>query len=305
MRRFWAAIAVGLMLSTAAAPSAQAKGSRPWLGWSTSTVAGIGATARRLGVEPGAVSAYTPFDEPFPSDWANEARDRQVPLVLAWEPWDWHRPSDRDQAEYALASIARGQHDDYVREWAHSAAASGVTVLLRFAPEANGDWRPWSVGDTARDYVGAWRHVHDLFVQQGANNVRWVFNPNVTYPGSVPIASLWPGIGYVDWLGVDGYNWWGVKPVRPYEGARQVFAGTISELRSLAPSLPVMIAECAAGPGAKSRWLTDLLRTAPELRVNLVIWFEHDKETDWRMATAHFDTPLPSLLRQYGWRTGG
>jgi mannan endo-1,4-beta-mannosidase len=306
MRRAAAALLLSLALAagsaTALSPSVQAKDTRPWLGWSTSTIAGISEPARHLHVRPGALSTYAPFDELFPQAWADAARRRSVPLVVAWEPWDWDRPRDLDQSDFSLAGIAGGQHDDYVRQWARAAASSGVTVLLRFAPEMNGNWRPWSVGDSAADFVAAWRHLHDVFAREGVANVRWVFNPNVDYPGATPIASLWPGIAYVDWLGVDGYNWLGVKPGRPYETVHGVFASTIDELRALAPRLPLMIAECGAGPGAKDRWLPDLVRTAPSLGVNLVIWFEHVKETDWRMATANLDDPLPALLHEHDWR---
>jgi beta-mannanase len=97
------------------------------------------------------------------------------------------------------------------RQWARQARDSNVAVLLRFAPEMNGDWRPWSVNDSPQDFIHAWRHLHDVFDQEGAGNVKWVFNPNVSFTGSVAIENFWPGADYVDWLGVDGYNWWGVK----------------------------------------------------------------------------------------------
>ncbi len=296
---------VAVLASGGSAVSATAvtePSTRPWLGWSTHTIAQTEATQRELDVVPAALGAYTPFDQPFPTAWANEARDRSVPLVLAWEPWDWDLPLGQDQSEYSLAAIAAGRHDPYVREWARAAAASGVTILLRFAPEMNGTWHAWSIHDTARDFRNAWRHVHRLLRNEGAHNVRWVFNPNVSFEGSTPIASFWPGRDYVDWLGVDGYNWYGVTPGRTYQTVTEVFAPTIRELRRLAPLLPLMIAECAAGPKAKDRWLPDLIRTAPGLGVNLAIWFEHDKETDWRMTTAQLPRPLPALLRASDWR---
>ena len=302
MRRAAAALGLGLVLTLGVPSSAGASTTRPWLGWSTSEIAGIDATSTALGLRPGAISAYSPFDEPFPHEWADSARGRGVPLVLAWEPWDWDRPTDADQPEYSLQSIANGTHDHYVHDWARAAAASNVTILLRFAPEMNGDWRPWSIGDTPEDFVQAWRHLHDLFQQDGVTNVRWAFNPNVEYPGSIPLKQFWPGARYVDWTAVDGYNWWGVKAGWPYQSVSAVFGATVAELRALAPGMPMMIAECAAGPGAKRRWIQDLVRTAPTMGVRLVVWFEHDKETDWRMTTAHLPEPMPDLLRASDWR---
>ena len=174
--------------------------------------------------------------------------------------------------------------------------------MVRFAAEMNGDWHPWSKGDSASDFVSSWRHLHRVFAQEGAANVRWVFNPTAHFDGAAPIRSFWPGSAYVDWLAVDGFNWYGVLPHRPYQSADEVFADTIARLRALDPRLPIMIAECGAGPRAKDTWIPDLLATAPRLGVRLVIWFEHDKETDWRFASADLPAPMPRLLREAGWR---
>lgn len=302
MRRLFVGLSVAVVLAVGIGPTAQAQTVRPWLGWTTNTLADTARTERILGVAPAALSTYAPFDQPFPQEWADAARDRQVPLAVAWEPWDWHVPQQVDQPRYSMAAIASGAFDDYMRSWAQQAASSGTTVFLRFAPEMNGDWTPWSRGATPADFVAAWRHVHDLFVEAHATNVRWVFNPSVTFDGARSIGEFWPGAEYVDWLGVDGYTWLGVLPGRTYETVDQVFSTTISQLRALAPNLPVMIAECGAGPAAKDRWIPDLMRTAPRLGVRLVIWFEHDKETDWRMTTAHLKAPLPALMTQQDWR---
>jgi beta-mannanase len=47
--------------------------------------------------------------------------------------------------------------------------------------------------------------VHDLFAAAGARNVTWMWSPNVTYPGAAPLAGLYPGDDYVDWVGLSGY----------------------------------------------------------------------------------------------------
>ena len=47
-----------------------------------------------------------------------------------------------------------------------------------------------------------------------------------------------------------------------------------------------MIAEigCAPGPG-KGEWVADALRAARAGGVDALVWFEFDKETDWRLAS--------------------
>ena len=97
-----------------------------------------------------------------------------------------------------------------MRRWATQIKAWGKPLMLRFAHEMNGDWYPWSEGvngNGAGQYVAAYRRVVTLFRSVGATNVTWVWSPNVAYPGSVPLSRLFPGDGYVDRTGLDGYNW--------------------------------------------------------------------------------------------------
>ena len=290
------------LLALAAPADASPTRTGPRLGWTTNTTSEFTATAQALHLQPAAASTYASFTDPFPTGWADLARARSIPLVIGWEPWDT-RQTIAEQSEYSLASIATGTHDAYVRAWARDAAASNVTVLLRFAPEFNGDWQPWFVHGTPRDFQNAWRHLHAVFAEEHATNVRWVFNPNITWEGDpVVVEDYWPGTRYVDWLALDGYNWEGVLPGRSYESAAAVFTTSTRALRALAPRLPFMFAEAASSPPSKTRWIRSLARTAPALHINLVIWFEHDKETDWQLTSAHLTTPLPALLRQHGWQ---
>ena len=87
----------------------------------------------------------------------------------------------------------------------------GGPVFIRFAHEMNHQHHayPWSVGyngNTAADYVAAWRRIHSIFRDAGADNVRFVWCPNVNIQGSSPFRRFHPGDQYVDWIGLDGYN---------------------------------------------------------------------------------------------------
>ena len=71
----------------------------------------------------------------------------------------------------------------------------------------NGNWYPWGVGVNGNkpgEYVEAWRHVHDIFVQEGAtSDVKWVWSPHVITddasdkclsPGTcIPAMHMWTG----------------------------------------------------------------------------------------------------------------
>ena len=107
-------------------------------------------------------------------------------------------------------------HDDVYHQRAQGARDLGVDILLRWGHEMNGNWYPWAGANNGganggpAKYIAAYHHVHDLFVADGATNVYWVWCPLVA---DVP-AETWnhwtnyyPGDDYVDWVGLDAYNW--------------------------------------------------------------------------------------------------
>jgi hypothetical protein len=209
--------------------------------------------------------------------------------VVTWEPWDY--TAGVTQPAFALDRITAGDHDAYLTQWADALAAWDHPVMLRLAHEMNGTWYPWAAGvngNTATDYVAAWRHVHDLFAARGADDVSWVWAPNVVYPGSTPLTELYPGDAYVDVLGVDGYNWGTSVSWGSWVAAPQVFTATLTELRALAPATPLLITETASSElgGSKAAWVDGLITWAAGQDVLGVIWFDENKETDWRMASS-------------------
>ena len=194
----------------------------------------------------------------FPVALAEDVNDRGAVPLISWEPWDWD--GGTEQPAYALRRIIAGDHDALIDRWATQVAAYRRPVLLRFAPEMNGDWRPWSTGlngNRADDYGATWRHVRERFLRAGAANAIWVWNPIIAYDGSTPLAELFPGADQVDWLAVDGYNWgstrnWG------WQSYADIFAPTVNALRNLAPRRPLMIAETGSAPDRrKASWVTD------------------------------------------------
>jgi beta-mannanase len=211
--------------------------------------------------------------------------------VVTWNPWD--DSAGASQPAYTLRTISAGAYDSYIRQWAHDAAAWGRPFSLRFAPEMNGDWFPWGMGvggNTSADYVAAWRHVVDIFRQGGATNVSWVWCPNIADAPQVTFASLYPGDSYVDWVGLDGYNWGASQPNDPYKhwtAFSDLFGASYAALMSLTAK-PMIIAETASTElgGDKAQWITQGLLTDLPARfpnVRAVIWFDENKETDWRV----------------------
>lgn len=238
---------------------------------------------------PAYLEWYTGFGEAPDVAKLQAVTDAGSVPVVTWEPWVW--TAGVDQPAYALDRVTAGDFDPYLAQWADALAAWDRPVLLRFAHEMNGDWYPWSAGvngNTAADYVDAWRHVHDVFAAHGADDVRWVWAPNVVYPGSTPLTALYPGDAYVDVLGVDGYNWGTSVSWGSWVSGRQVFEQTFAELRALAPSKPLLVTETASSElgGSKAAWVEDLITWSAGQGLLGIIWFDENKETDWRMASS-------------------
>lgn len=197
-----------------------------------------------------------------------------------------------------------GPADPYLRASAKDAAAYGKPFYLRMAWEMNGDWYDWSPGthgthgldnrtytNTAAGYVRMWRHVHDIFAAAGATNVRWVWSPNTFshINATASYAALYPGDAYVDWAALDGYNW-GTSRGGQWESFTQEFAPSYDTLAALTAK-PIMIAETGSTElgGNKATWITSAMLTEiPQRmpRVGGVIWFNENKDTDWRVESS-------------------
>jgi len=196
--------------------------------------------------------------------------------LISWQP---HRQS--------VADIAAGAYDDYLRSWADGLAAAPGVVYLRPFPEMNGTWVPWS-GDPD-GLVAAWTRMTALFDAAGASNVRWVWAPNVTDEPRTDANRMeryYPGAEHVDVLALSGYNWGATKPDIGWRSFEEIFAGGYARLVELGTQ-PVWIAEVASTDegGDKAAWVRDLFASTAFPRLEAIVWFDENKETDWRLTS--------------------
>lgn len=206
---------------------------------------------------------------------------------ITLEPWSVDDSRVRQPA-WALRTITAGKHDAALRRWATAIAEYDGPVRLRFAHEMNGSWYPWAIkrnGNTADDFVAAWRHVHRLFDAAGADQVQWVWAP---VAGEVPTAAF-PGARWVDRLGLSGFNGGARLFKRQWRTFDAAFAEPLDELHALAPELPVGLSEIASVErgGSKAQWIGELftgVRARPW--IDTITWFELRKESDWRVESS-------------------
>lgn len=261
-------------------------------GLASPSIGDLRRAEQRLGFPASLVSLYADFAQPFPRANVDAVHDGGAAALISWEPWDWMAGGSLDQPEFSMASIAAGAHDDAISAWLGDAqqATERGRVIVRFAPEMNGGWNPWSPGvngTTPGDVVAAWRHVHDVAQAIGAASVEWMWNPNVILAGTTPLWRLYPGDAYVDLIGLDGFNWGTSRPGTRWQSFRELFEPTVRRLRILAPSKPWGVAETASTPmgGNKALWTTNALQQAQRLGADFFVWFDVDKETDWRITS--------------------
>ncbi len=213
--------------------------------------------------------------------------------------FDWSSqstPSSLNEPNFQLADVIAGTYDSYIRSFAAAAKSWGHPFMLRFDWEMNGNWFPWSEGvngNKTGEYVAAWRHVHDIFSEVGATNVSWVWCPNVDPEKRFQsLGSLYPGDAYVDWTGLDGYNW-GTMPSRPagWKTFGQTFGSTYKQITdTIAPSKPMVIGEVGSTEygGSKATWISEMLVQLPTdyPKVRGLVWFDKFTEGDWPIETS-------------------
>jgi hypothetical protein len=221
--------------------------------------------------------------EPFPLTPLEQIRlHGAIPLFS----WNSGFSGSGDPTKFTLAALRAGRYDRYIRYFARSAAAWGWPFFLRFDWEMNGSWFPWGAGvngNTPKEYVFAWRHVHRIFDEAGATNVTWVWCPFV----GTGLKQFYPGDRYVDWTGLDGYNWGPESPMGlPWQTFDQLFADSYRLVARIAPDKPMMLGEVAStgNDEQKATWIEEMFAGLRHRyrKVQALVWFDKiDRETNW------------------------
>lgn len=195
------------------------------------------------------------------------------------------------------SEIARGTYDAEIVRWAthvrqYLDLGAGRTVIIAPLQEMNLRETPW--GCDQENYRIAYRKFVDTFRSMGMDEtkVRWAFAPNNwTSPGCGSMAGYYPGDGYVDVIGISAYNWGACVGSR-WESPAQVYGPALNELRRTVNAFkPYVVAQTAAPRsttcgGDQQQWIDNAFTyLSGDPNVVGLIWFNFDKETDWRVWT--------------------
>lgn len=191
----------------------------------------------------------------------------------------------------SAAAIAAGHHDDEIRAWAMAVKewlnrGGGRSLFIAPLQEMNGDWV--SYGMDPANFKGAYARFRDIFRSLGMDEtkVRWAFAPNGWSTPPYKIADYYPGDAVVDLIGISTYNFGACVSGARWTTVYETMGGALHELRtSVSASKPYVIGQTASSScgGDKDAWLREMLAfTADDQNVVAFIYFNIDKETDWK-----------------------
>ena len=207
---------------------------------------------------------YTFWDDPQPNQIAvwDTASGRTPVLSI--------KAARRDGSAVRWADIAAGRQDAAIRAQAAGLQSLNGPIFLSLHHEPEND----PGNGTPADYAAAWRHYVSVFRSMGVSNVAftWIL---MAWSFVTPAVadSYYPGDDVVDYLGADGYNWYGTSPDKQWRSLADAL-GPFYAWGS-AHHKPLMVAEWGtledpAVPGRKAAWLTDAaaaLQTMPAIKV--------------------------------------
>jgi mannan endo-1,4-beta-mannosidase len=184
-----------------------------------------------------------------------------------------------DSDESSIHNVIDGSDDAILISYAKQIASLHFPVAMDFDHEFNGPWFHWGFKyETAQEFVAAWRHLVTIFRSNGATDVKWVWNPNVSYSDTAALRPWYPGDSYVTWVGLDGYF------TGPHSTFKTVFGPTLDQVRQFT-SRPVFIVETGASPSSQRPRAIDSLFDGMASTPGMVgvIWFDYDKAVghDW------------------------
>lgn len=204
-----------------------------------------------------------------------------------------------------MYEILGGEYEYFFKEYAELIASyPDVTVLFRPFNEMNGDWCNYSAYHTSRDprlFVEVYRYIHNLFDENGCNNMIWVWNPNErSFPNYKWNSQnlYYPGDEYVDVYGITGYNTGTYYEGETWRSFDEIYS-PIYERALKINEKPIMITEfsCSAIGGDKIKWIDEMFVSLPKYdKIKVGIWWHATDYDGENLSRPYFmDTPYGTM----------
>ncbi len=172
---------------------------------------------------------------------SGEFSHKETKLIAISELTEYLNTGDTEGScmnDFSMQSIIDGDWDADLTQWVQDSLAdtddkgNPHPLLITFAVEMNGSWFPWSgiynggattdqygdpdLADGPERFRDAYRHIIELFREEGADHITWFFapdtiNPNETWMKFLPQdwnnpSNYYPGDDYIDWIGFTLYG---------------------------------------------------------------------------------------------------
>jgi beta-mannanase len=261
--------AEGSRAAANAVPCERAIARRPFTGIAVNPqiTAHVRSFQRVTGTRVQLAEFYNPFTKPFQRWEAQQATALgDLPLIQL------------NPRHISLSRIAAGRYDGMIRRYADAVRDFRCRVVISFGHEMNGWWYTWGEPWTRpATFIAAWRHIHNIYVEEGATNVIWSWDPSHQFRYRATMASAWyPGNAYVDWVGIDGYLGRG-------QTFDQVFATQLRNIRHVT-SKPVYLAETGVAGGPGQDWqIAGLFAALKRYKLTGLVWFDLNRKQPWRL----------------------
>jgi beta-mannanase len=166
---------------------------------------------------------------------------------------------------------------------------------------------PWGPHNNEQgDFIAAWRHVHSIFKQMGADNVIWMWSIHSAYEN---YQAFYPGDAFVDVVSTGILNfgtsvywskWWTFE---------ELFAPHYQALANFGK--PIIIVEFGSLKvgGDRDKWYGDALTAIPKLykKVKGIVFFNYpsdntltDKSVTWELGPNQTVTHrIKSILKDW------
>jgi hypothetical protein len=196
-------------------------------------------------------------------------RDRL--LMLAWESTVWTEPHHENWTERQLGwrEIAAGKFDkEIIDPQIRRLKQYGKRVFFSFDQET--DFRTPDAG-TPEEFIAAYRHLHERFEKLGADNVVWVWTVSGYQGNAKLMKALYPGDAYVDWIGMDQYNYYHCQRTADWLDFENSQRPAYDWLRAnISDRKPIMLAEFSTAPDPERPdrqrgWYQEIPKVAPTL----------------------------------------
>ena len=210
-----------------------------------------------------------PTRRPFPTEAAVYLTSQGIIPVINLEFHEWRFRRDPEQVNW-LERIVQGELDESFRKWARDARKIDGPILIRPGFEMNGDWFAW--GQQPDAFCRAWRHLVCLFREEKADNVIWVWAPNVEWDAEREMTDMdlyYPGDTYVDVVALDGYNFGDdSNPWHSWMTFDEVYAHSIEKISKYPQPFIISEIGCSHESG-KLEWMKAFfqnLKSDPRIR---------------------------------------